>query len=392
MQKPTDNRLNIGQKRKTRSDRVDFPPIDPDLFVLGDGKNDESTISDTNMAIQVNDKKYVFRSYSAMKDFDNLKEMCEKSSENETDHLSRSASIYEKDSMCEFLVLEEPITRTLVATGNLRVVDPPRGNSIWIEDIRVSAKLKRRGIGTVWMKELCKRAKERGAREILSCTSDTNHAMKVIFGKKGIEMVPVSRFRLPDWTTLGKLPGWSISDERKPQNILKALRIEKLINETSRSRTWNAIKTYDELQTVLRSSIYDGKIGHVPAMMNLITSSDDVLDSIEKGLVRKLEKTDNMDSPAIFALVKDRSIVRLKSQYVCSIVSYNKDDFDAAVWEACQPRYVPLLGGIPSFMCMFEQPHPAESFETGSLQDSLPVQTDKDFIYFRWEAKSNKQT
>ena len=86
MQKPTDNRLNIGQKRKTRSDRVDFPPIDPDLFVLGDGKNDESTISDTNMAIQVNDKKYVFRSYSEMKDFDNLKEMCEKSSENETKH------------------------------------------------------------------------------------------------------------------------------------------------------------------------------------------------------------------------------------------------------------------------------------------------------------------
>ena len=142
----------------------------------------------------------------------------------------------------------------------------------------------------------------------------------------------------------------------------------------------------------MRSSTNDGKIGHVPAMMNLITSSDDVLDSIEKGLVRKLEKTDNTDSPAIFALVKDRSIVRLKSQYVCSIVSYNKDDFDAAVWEACQPRYVPLLGGIPSFMCMFEQPHPAESFETGSLQDSLPVQTDKDFIYFRWEAKSNKQT
>ena len=137
MQKPTDNRLNIGQKRKTRSDRVDFPPIDPDLFVLGDGKNDESTISDTNMAIQVNDKKYVFRSYSEMKDFDNLKEMCEKSSENETDHLSRSASIYEKDPMCEFLMLEEPITRTLVATGNLRIVDPPRGNSIWIEDIRV---------------------------------------------------------------------------------------------------------------------------------------------------------------------------------------------------------------------------------------------------------------
>lgn len=301
-----------------------------------------------------------------MMDHEHLVEMC-KGVYGGTDDLPMKARILQDDPSCKFLVLEDESNGNLVATGNLKYMGT---RTIFLEAIRVSPLYEGRGIATLWTQELVDWCRG-NCHELLSCTIDSNEAMKAIFAKPGIEMVPVSTFRIPNWEQLSKLPGWSKTSVTEPQNILQSLGYT--INDASTSeRIWEPIRTYDELQKILGAS---SGIGHLTSIEIPMGHSEELLDSLQKGLVRRLL---NSDPPVVFGLVWYPQ-PNLKSKYVCSIVASNKIDADAALWEACREEYIPLLGGNPSFSVVLEEVISSESLH----EALLPVQTGKVYIHYR---------
>ena len=309
---------------------------------------------------------FLLRPYCSMMDYKHLVEMC-KDVYGGTDDLPIKARILQEDPKCEFLVLEDEANGNLVAAGNLQNMG---NNTIFLEAIRVSPLYEGRGIATLWMRELIDRCQD-NCHELLSCTVDSNEAMKAIFAKPGIELVPVSTFRIPNWKKMSKLPGWNKSSTMEPQNILQALGYA--INDTSKNvGIWEPIRTYDELQKILGAS---SGIGHLTSIEKPMDRSEELLDSLQKGLVRRLR---NADPPVVFGLVW-HSQPNLKSEYVCSIIASNEIDADAGLCEACREEYVPLLGGNPAFSVVLEQIIPS-----GSLQEALlSVQTEKVYIHYR---------
>jgi len=153
----------------------------------------------------------LFRPYSYSTDWEPLDAMCYELFGG-WDYLPAKAETYASDPDCDFMVLQDYTTGSLVATGNLRTMDPPYASSFWLEAIRVSPQFQGRGVCTLLIKELCQRAQQRGANEILSCAIDTNEAMKTVFGKPGINMVPVAGFDHPEWA--------DESEQEPPQNIV----------------------------------------------------------------------------------------------------------------------------------------------------------------------------
>lgn len=319
------------------------------------------------------------RSFSSPQDKDNLAEIC-KDVWNGKDYLPNIAPAFEQDPSCDFVIMEHEKTGEMVAAGNRRIFDE-KGKVIWIESIRVSTKFKGRGIATVLMKELCKRSREAGAKEILSCTVDDNYAMKKVFGKAGVAMNHRSNVQFSEFQKLKSLPGWSAMDsDRQPRNILKALDVEHLVQEEAKSEHWKIIESEKELKSLLETLRNHGMSGHLPGLGKLLWLSDELRDSIRKGLVRKLCKK-NGDPPAVMALVKDPSIKSLRSKYVCSVVATTAHDFDSALWEACKGEIVPLLGGSPAFCLVFDG-----ASSPGSLIESLPISRENPFVIYGWQS------
>lgn len=343
--------------------------------------------SSATSSVMVGTDVFTVRPFSSTRDQDNLSEMC-KNVWGGTDYLPSIARVYEADPTCEFLVLEDEATGEMAAAGNRRFIDETE-TSVWLEAIRVSTKFEGRGIATNLMKELCRRSRTDGAREILSCTIDSNTPMMRLFGKEGIDMKPIRTACFPDLGALATLPGWSVSGlaggDIHSENILKAMDLEHLIKDEPKFEQWEPIESEEELKKTLEVMEKHGRLGRIPAMGKLMWMSDDLKDSIVKGLVRRKVCKSDKDPPALFALVKDRSIQSLRSQYVCSIIATVSHDFDAAVWEACKSEYVPLLDGIPSFCFMYELPFPTNA---KSVIEYFPQQIENAFTYHRWIANN----
>ncbi len=330
---------------------------------------------------------FTMRPFVSGKDAENLSELC-KDVWVGRDYVPSIAPILEKDPSCDFVILEDDKTGKMVAAGNRRLLDE-KGTSIWIEAIRVSSKFQGRGVATLMMKEFLRRSKDTGAKEIMSCTSDNNHAMKKVFTKEEIKMEPFHHnSQFPDFSKLKELPGWSATDmssgdEEKTENILKALQIEHLVGDEAKLEKWEPVKDEEEMKSILKSLKKHGLSGHMPGLGKLMWISDDVRDSLKKGLVRKLCKTttDGEEPYAILALTKDHAIQSLRSKYVCSIVARTSIGFDSAVWEACKSDIAHTLGGNPAFCVLCDES--IFSSSPSALFESIP----KGFSFriFRWK-------
>mmetsp|Transcript_30260 Transcript_30260/g.63352 ORF Transcript_30260/g.63352 Transcript_30260/m.63352 type:complete len:385 (+) Transcript_30260:1-1155(+) len=349
----------------------------------GNNKNNAAPLT----ALTVGTDVFRLRPFSFMRDQTNLVEIC-KDVYGGDDYLPTTARAYEEEADCNFFVLEDETTGELVGAANLRRLDKAE-KSYWVEAIRVSPEFEGRGVATILTRELCRRAREEGARQIMSCTSTGNVSMMKIFPKTGIDMEPVSKFRFPNFRKYSKLPGWSLSEQGKDydngpkaENILKALDLEHLVGDESRNRIWDPIESRVELNSVLRTAIPFGRSGHLPAIGTMRILNEELEESIQRGLVRSLRRRKKDDPPAIFALVKRENREGLRSRYMCSIVATTSEDFDTALWEACKAEYVPSLRGNPAFALMFElldSPHPDSLLGSGSL----PV-GDTDLLFYRW--------
>lgn len=324
---------------------------------------------------------FTLRPYASVQDKDKLDEISKDAWKGQ-DFLPGIAPALEEDPTCDFAVLEDEKTGEMVATGNRRTLDP-EGRYVWIEAIRVSSKYQGRGVGTMLLRELCRRSRDSGAKEIISCTLDSNIAMKKVFAKEEVGMTQMMSMHFPDIAKLKELPGWSAtatdSEQVETQNILKANKIEHLVSDEARSQHWETVESEEELKSLLSDLKTHGMSGHMPGFGKIMWISDDVRDSLKKGLIRKLCKTDG-EAYAIFALVKEKAIKSFRSKYLCSIVARTSIDFDSAVWEACKSENVHLLGGNPAFFVMSDDSIP---YSPGSLMDSIP--RGPLVAFYRWE-------
>lgn len=313
------------------------------------------------------------RPFSSKIDSENLSELC-KDVWDGTDYLPNVAPLFESDPSCDFVIMEDK-EGTMVAAGNRRNFDK-EGNVIWLEAIRVSSRCKGRGIATALMGELIRRSKESGAREVLSCTIQENHAMHKVFTR--VEMAFIKTVEWLDFDAIKSLPGWAATDvDRNAEHILRALGVEHLISEEVKMDTWTAVESQDELISLLLEIKNHGGIGELPGLGKLIWISKDLKDSLQKGLVLKKK---NSNSTAVVALVKDSAIQSLKSKYVCSIAATNARDFESALWHACSDNIVSALeNNNPAFTVAFDG---SISTTAEVLIESLPVHQNP-FVIFR---------
>jgi GNAT superfamily N-acetyltransferase len=315
------------------------------------------------------------RPFSSKVDSENLSELC-KDVWDGTDYLPNVAPLFESDPSCDFVIMEDR-EGTMVAAGNRRNFDE-EGNVIWLEALRVSSRCKGRGIATALMGELIRRSKEGGAREVLSCTIQSNHAMFKVFNR--VEMPFIKTVEWLDMDAIKSLPGWAATDvDRNAEHILRALGVEDLVSEEVKMDTWTAVESLEELNSLLFEIKNQGGIGKLPGLGKLFWISKDLKDSLKKGLVLKRK---NSTSTAVVALVKDSAIQSLKSKYVCSIAATNARDFESALWHVCSDNIVSALENNNSaFNVAFDG---SISTTAGALIESLPVH-EKPFVIFRRE-------
>ena len=139
-----------------------------------------ASAASSSSSLMVGTDVYRIRPFSSSNDAKFLGDVCQGVYDG-TYYLPEMAHSYEADSNCDFVVMEHETTGEMVAAGNRRVLNKAaaRGGEklvFWIEAIRVSTKHKGWGIATALMKEICRRSREDGAREILSCTVETNYS------------------------------------------------------------------------------------------------------------------------------------------------------------------------------------------------------------------------
>mmetsp|Transcript_18311 Transcript_18311/g.26976 ORF Transcript_18311/g.26976 Transcript_18311/m.26976 type:complete len:569 (+) Transcript_18311:116-1822(+) len=300
------------------------------------------------------------RTYESEIDFEELTEMC-KTVWDGTDYLPHRAASYEADPSCDFLIVRrrslaknenenENENRKgtdvrvhqgdaveegeMLAAGNRRIFDyasslspsPPPHNKnksiAWLEAIRTSPLHSGKGIATSLMQHMIQRAREDGMQQILTCTIESNHAMKKVFGKVGVEMEFYKKIWFVDFSKLVPLPGWIVkinacndgndkhddgndddneddvcnandNDEVEvAQNLLQALHIDHLINDQTKAdvhaNAWETITTQEELQMLLCQVKLQGGIGYLPGIGKLLWPDQYMANSLSLGLIRKL--------------------------------------------------------------------------------------------------------
>jgi len=338
--------------------------------------------SDAKSSLFLGTDRFTIRPFSSPRDKANLNELC-KDLWGGRDYVPSMAGAYEQDPTCDFVLMECDTTGEMVAVGNRRTLssDEEGRSAIFVEAIRVSSKHQGRGIGTSFMRHLCGASRDSGAKEILACTA--SEVMRNIFAKEGVEMVHFNSAQFPDTDTLKELPGWSAAcdadDEGRTENILKALKLEHLVGDEARMEKWEPVESERELMSLLGTLRNRGLMGHMPGLGGVMLISDDLRNSMERGLVRKLCDTDG-EPRALLALVKGSWLRTLRTNYVCSVAARSPHDFDSAVWEACKSDHVDLIDGNPAFCILFDQSIPSNP---NSLLRMIPMGFSYD--YYRWE-------
>ena len=210
--------------------------------------------------------------------------------------------------------------------------------------------------------------------------------MKKVFSR--VDMDNVCDLGCPDVTKMKTSPVWAASDiQGEPRNILEAFSLEELVQGEAKLENWEAITSTEELKSILKGVTKHGGIGHLPGLAKLVYQSQDLDESIQKGLVRKLDRSDAGLPPVVMELVREPAIQSLRSKYVCSIVATCAHDFDAALWEACSKKLCVLLDECnPAFTVIFDGCGTTVG-EYSDLLKSLPINKENSFVIFRWQVE-----
>lgn len=344
-----------------------------------------TTNTSCKTCINGKDSIYRIRPFNSSTDQTILEDIC-KDVWNGTDYLPSMAKTLEQDDSCDFAVMLDD-NDDIVAVGNRRIYDIlnsenencPRKKIAWIEAIRTSTRYRGKGIATALVKAFVDKSIDDGITEILSCTVEENFAMKKVFQR--LDMKLTNKMYNFDFAQMRKLPGWSAKYEGdvEAQSILKALNIEHLVDESARSIKWTTINSEKELNLALEEIRCRGGLGHLPGLGKLNFYGKNVKESLQKGLIRKLESNENKIL-AIYALIEDPAIQSLKSKWVCCISTSKSKAFEAAIWDACSAYMISKRGGEAPFALIYDGC--LEIDRDSALFSALPIQMNDPFIVY----------
>lgn len=366
------------------------------LFILPSTLSALKTLSTTIM------QNYKLRLYNPLSDVLALEEICA-NVYGGGDYLPKVAESYVADDMCSFLALtttkEDTQTNdeedSVIAVANYKRL--PVQNSAWIEAVRTHPNHQGKGLATKLLHSIIEIAKEEDdihnkAKEpinILTCTVESNKGMKKCLEKVGFIQsgsIPTLKF-----SSLKSLPGWSPDCNKEPKSLLDALELNHLVSPSAKAVsstcTWNIISTEKELLERLQLCKSKGCSGYIPGLYEFIVPGKNRLDlkeSMDSSLVLALDvrttekkevssckrKPDELDDEnnvgqVILVLTKDERISSLKSQWVCSIVSYTQIGFEVALLHAHSKD---IARRIQSFDC--DQKDTGDEMDGGDVSAS----------------------
>jgi len=350
-------------------------------------------------------QNYKLREYNPTKESDvlALEEICA-NVYGGGDYLPKKAASYVSDNMCSFLALTtttEEDTQTndeedsIIAVANYKRL--PVQNSAWIEAVRTHPNHQGKGLATKLLNSIVEIAKEEDdihnkAEEptnILTCTVESNKGMKRALERVGfIQSGSISTLK---FASLKALSGWSPDCNKESQSLLDALELNHLVSPSAKAISstskWNIISTEKELLDRLQLCKSKGCSGYIPGLYEFIVPGKnrfDLKESMDSSLVLALDvtttekkevsscesKTGDVDDEnnigqVILVLTKDERISSLKSQWVCSIVSYTQIGFEVALLHAHSKD---IARRIQSFDC--EQKDTEDDMDGGDVSAS----------------------
>ena len=111
-----------------------------------------------------------------------------------------------------------------------------------------------------------------------------------------------------------------------------------------------------------------------------------VKESLEKGLIRKIERKENGSNKtsciAIYCFSRDTSIQSLKSKWVCSIVASESVSFESALWDACSDSMIAKRDGDVAFVPVYDGCLSKDSVSKSAFMSALPIQRKRSFVIY----------
>jgi hypothetical protein len=371
---------------------------------MKEGDEGYSTTRGTT-AIILNESKYYVRPYDSKKDQVALEQIC-KDVWKGTDYLPAMAEKFELDECCDFVVMQNE-QEDVIALGNRKIFDMSTRGTMdhyhaltkqneqqqkeqqkisWLEAIRISNDHMGKGLATGLIQALMTRSYNDGITNILSCTIESNGAMKKVFDRNGMKVM--NKMCFLDFGKLKALPGWGkTSDENENNNhnaetLIKALNIEHTIQEDARTMKWTPLDNEMELNEILSQIKKSGGLGLFPGLGKPYYVDQQIRENLQKGLIRKLEDGDR-NIVGLYALVKDVAIQSLKSNWVCSIIAFDSVTFESALWDSCSDNMVLKREGDAAFVVVYDNCLSKNlSSSSSSILSALPIKKDDAFILF----------
>ena len=220
-------------------------------------------------------------------------------------------------------------TKVVVAVANMRKLNPTMA---WIEAVRTSQQHRNNGLAFRLLQSMLEGAARHSSyKQVLSCTSHSNKAMRRVFDK--LQMKQLAQIQMIKFDALKALPGWAASDSKPScQHLLQALNVKHFVSERARSMQWHAVESKKELERILANIQSKGGCGFMPGIYQVVDGQR-VQDAIQQGLVFSLDQ----DS-AVVVFLRDARISSLKSNWSLSLAGVCDEHLQAALWYACSPN------------------------------------------------------
>lgn len=325
--------------------------------------------------VKQNDEQWNARPFAPEHDQSTLEEMC-RDTFGGSDYLPKMALTYAQDPNCHFQTLAHVDNNTFAAVANMRRLNP---NMAWLEAVRTSEHYRNNGLAFRLLQSMLQDAVNvMGYKHVMSCTIQSNTAMRRVFDK--LKMKELTKIQMIKFDALRALPGWSTTDTQPcTRHLLAALDMEHLVSDRARALTWSTVESKEELERILGDIQSKGGCGHMPGIYEVIDGQR-VHDAIDEQLVFATRNHEN--NPAVMVFLRDKRISSLKSNWSLSLAGTDDEDLQAALWYACCPEIQTKLTRATEqtaagFTVAFEGVIPLD----GPICSALPLTEDTCFVY-----------
>lgn len=312
------------------------------------------------------------RPYCPKRDRKDLEEIC-RNTFGGSDYLPKMAATYADDPNSHFQALihsNDAKNSRLAAVANMRMVNQKTG---WLEGVRTSEDYRNKGLAFRLLQSLLKDAGAMNYEQVLSCTVESNVAMRRVFEK--LQLKELTQIQMIKFDALRSLTGWNANDAQPCQHLIDSLDIEHLISKSARESKWSVIESKAQLEKILDTIRARGGCGLMPGLYEVIDGHC-LQDCMAEQLVLSLE------DEAVMVLLRDKRISTLKSNWSLCLAGTHDKHLQSALWHACSPELQSkLTRGMGERTTGFTVAFDGAIPTNGALCSALPLTDDTCFVY-----------